>query len=112
MKKLDSEALAHNEKPFILSFFPSGMGVKPQPSVVIDDSAVQLVAFKKEENGEGYIVRLYNSIGERRQTTITITCLGMSQRTEMQGFEIKSLKLNMDKRTFEEVDILENSLWE
>ena len=43
---VDREALAHNEKPFALSFNPSGAGRKPKTGVTLSDAVVQVMAVK------------------------------------------------------------------
>ena len=49
MNVIDREALALNEKPFVLSFFPSGNGVLPENALTLSDTTVLLTAFKKAE---------------------------------------------------------------
>lgn len=55
----DSEAEIFNQKPFVLSFFPSGNGERAYSTVSIDNKNIILSALKTEENG--VLARLYNS---------------------------------------------------
>lgn len=107
MENIDRESLAHNEKPFVLSFFPSGDGVKPTPLAVLNDESVQLTAFKKAEISEDYIIRLFEPTGESRNTILEIPSVGVKQKIELGRFEIKTLKLNVKAGKLIEADLME-----
>jgi alpha-mannosidase len=104
---VDREALTQNEKPFILSFFPSGQGKKPKPLAELQDHVVQLAAFKKAERGEDYIIRLFEPTGKNRSTTLVLPPLGLKKKIDLTGFEIKTLKVNARKKTLKEVSLME-----
>ncbi len=104
---IDREALAHNEKPFVLSFFPSGNGAKPMPFVFLDDEVVQMTAFKKAENSENYILRLFEPTGISRSTVLNIPSFGIKEKINLSKFEVKTLKLSRKKGVLEEVNMLE-----
>ena len=71
----DYNAALFNEKPFALSFFPSGNGKKFGNFIEIDNKAVTMSAFKKTYDGKGFIVRLYNSSDkEKKQISYIIFC--------------------------------------
>src|SRR5690606_36601887 len=62
LEAVDREVLAHNEKPYTLSYFPSGEGTLAQPLASLSDTSVQVAAFKQAdtrtgEASEEYIVR-------------------------------------------------------
>jgi alpha-mannosidase len=107
LTKIDREALAHNEKPFVLSFFPSGEGKKLRPLVKLDDDAIQMMAFKKAENSGDYIIRLFEPTGKERKTTLILPALSMRQKLTFGPFEIKTLKLNPKSKTLKEVNLME-----
>jgi len=104
---VDREALVHNERPFALSFYPSGAGEAPKAGVLLSDDVIQLAAFKKAEESEDYILRLFEPTGIGRATTLTVPCLALEHRIEINPFEIKTLRLNPDSRTVREVNLLE-----
>lgn len=104
---VDREALVHNEKPFVLSFFPSGGGENPRPAAILHDDAVQMTAFKKSESGEDYIIRLYEPTGKARSTLLELPVLGLKQPVELRGFEVKTLKLKASSKELTEVDMVE-----
>lgn len=104
---IEREALVHNETPFLLSFYPSGMGSKPLPGILLDDEVVVLTAFKQCEDGEDYIVRLFEPTGESRATKLTIPPLGICETILLNPFEIKSLRIDVRERKIKEVDLIE-----
>ncbi|MGI6706067.1 MAG: glycoside hydrolase family 38 C-terminal domain-containing protein [Clostridia bacterium] len=107
LEAIDREALVHNEKPFVLSFFPSGDGLLPRPMMMVEDRAVQLTAFKKAEDSEDYIIRLFEPTGQGRSTRLTFPTLDMEAEISLEKFEIKTLKLDPKARTLTEVSLME-----
>ncbi|MCQ6561380.1 glycoside hydrolase family 38 N-terminal domain-containing protein [Paenibacillus mendelii] len=108
LEAVDREALSHGEKPFVLSFFPSGKGKLPAAPFTLEDDVVQLTAFKREERGEGYILRLFEPTGKARETAIV---LGDGKRrfpVSLAGFEIKTFRLDPADGSLSEVSLLED----
>jgi alpha-mannosidase len=104
---VDREALAHNEQPYALSYWPAGSGRIPQSGPVLSDRGVQVTAFKRAEDGEDLIVRLYEPTGRHRTTTLSIPCVGARTRLRMAPFELKTLRLSRRTSRFREVSLLE-----
>ena len=107
MARVEREALAHNEKPMALSFYPSGTGTLPGTGVTLSDDCVVLTAFKRAENGAGYVLSLFEPPGIARKTTVAIPALGIEKEIPLNPFEIKSLLLVPEKGSLVEVDLLE-----
>ncbi|MEI7832372.1 MAG: glycoside hydrolase family 38 C-terminal domain-containing protein, partial [bacterium] len=107
---IDREALAHNEKPVALSFFPHGGGTIPAPFAILSDDVVQLSTFKQAEDGHGYIFRLFEPTGSARDTVLEIPALGLNFPVKLGAFEIKSLRLDGETGAISEVDLLERAL--
>ncbi|GGA00617.1 hypothetical protein GCM10008018_53660 [Paenibacillus marchantiophytorum] len=103
----DREALVHNERPYALSFFPSGEGERLESFLVLEDAVVQLSAFKKEERGENYIIRLFEPTGFGRSTVLSIPSLGIRQEIQLNGFECKTLRLSTSADTLTEAPLCE-----
>ncbi len=110
LERIDREALAQNERPFALSFYPSGAGTAPEPTVTLSDNVIQLTALKKAQDNEDYILRLFEPTGERRRTTLKIHAIGLERDVDLGAFEIKTLRLNAVAKTLKEVDLLERDL--
>ena len=107
LEKIDREALVKNEKPFSLSFFPSGNGKKLQPLAVLSDNIVQITTIKKEENGNNLIVRLFEPTGQNRTTVLSLPVLNIKLDISLAGFEIKTLRVDLKTGDIVEVDLLE-----
>jgi alpha-mannosidase len=103
----DREALVHNERPFALAYWPSGGGEQAKSGPVLSDRAVQVVAFKRAEEDDGLIVRLFEPTGRRRKTTLSLDSCGMRAEVRMQPFEIKTLRIDRRTGRCSEVDLLE-----
>jgi alpha-mannosidase len=107
MELIDREALSLNEKPFVLSFFPSGSGALPENALTLSDSTVLLTAFKRAELSNDYIIRLFEPTGTARETTLTIPALGIKQEIKLGKFEIKTLKLDVAAKKIKEASLME-----
>ncbi|MEI6502807.1 MAG: glycoside hydrolase family 38 C-terminal domain-containing protein, partial [Armatimonadota bacterium] len=107
---IDREALAHNEKPMALSFFPSGTGEKPGPFATLSDNVVQMTALKQAEDGERIIVRLFEPTGQKRTTTLTIPSLKIKQKLTLGGFEIRTLAVDPKCGTMVEANLAEENV--
>jgi len=107
---IDREALAANEAPFALSFFPNGQGAPPAPAVILDgDSTALLTALKQAEDGNGWIARLFEAGGAGATCQLRAPCLGIDEKLHLQPFEIASLRLGLDGR-LEYTNLIEESL--
>jgi alpha-mannosidase len=107
---VDREALAHNEKPFAVSFNPSGAGRKPKTGVTLSDAVVQVTAVKPAHKGSDLVVRLFEPTGRARETVLTVPFLGVKRKISLAGFEIKTLRINPRTRKVVETDLLERPL--
>jgi alpha-mannosidase len=110
MKAVEREALAKNEKPMALSFFPSGKGAKGKPFVVLDDAVILVSAMKKAEGGNSLIIRLFEPTGRKRTTTVALPFANTKRRLSFKSFEIKTLKINLKTRSWTEVNLIEERL--
>lgn len=105
---IDREALVHNERPYALSFFPHGGGENPPVGLILSDHVVQVTAFKQSEDGEGFIIRMFEPTGRSRTTTLTIPGLEMTIQLDFEAFEIKTLYLDPETKLFSVADLMEN----
>jgi alpha-mannosidase len=106
---VDRQALAHNERPMALSFFPNGSGALPGPSLTLSDAVVQVTAVKQAEDGQGLVVRLYEPTGQARETTLSLPFAGLSKTIHLDGFEVRTLKIDPRARTWETVNLVEEA---
>ncbi len=95
---IDNEALAHNEKPMFLSFTPTQKGTPYPPGIQIENPSIVLSTFKKAENRDGFIFRLFEPTGNTQQTNISIPPLNISFSTSLNGFEIKTFYIDISQK--------------
>ena len=107
---VDREALAHNEKPMALSFFPNGKGPAVLPLARTRDPAVQVTAIKKAEDSEALIIRLYEPTGKERVVNLELPFAGVAKEIKMGAFEIRTLRYDLARKKFEEVNLVEEAL--
>ncbi len=107
---VDREAMARNEKPFCLAFFPPGEGRRPRPFIYLNDDAIEVTALKKAEKGENLIIRLFEPTGKKRTTVLFLPWARARKRISLSGFEIRTLSFNPRTRIFRELDLLERPL--
>lgn len=106
---IDREALAANEAPFALSFFPNGGGDPLAPAVTLDgDSTILLTALKRAENGDGWIARLFAADGCGGTCRLHVPSLGIDRELRLGAFEILSLRLASRGR-IETVNLIEEA---
>lgn len=110
MERIDREALAHNEKPMALSFFPSGKGETLLPFARLNDSAVQVTAIKQAEDGAGIILRLYEPTGQPRTMVLELPFFGVSTEIRLGGFEVQTLRFDPLSRRFAPVNMVEEPI--
>ncbi|MEN6384646.1 MAG: glycoside hydrolase family 38 C-terminal domain-containing protein [Phycisphaerales bacterium] len=105
--KIDNEALAKNEKPFALSFFPNGDGKMPMPFAILNNESIGISAIKKAENNNDWIIRLFNSTDKKQSAQLKLPVLGMAQKLSFRPFEIKTIRAN--DRGISEVNLMEET---
>lgn len=106
-ESVDREAAARNEKPYALSFFPSGEGELPVRPVVLEDGVVQVSAVKKEEDGDGYILRLFEPTGVPRTAILAVPPLGIRREIPLNGFELRTVRIDWSAGTVEDSPLCE-----
>ncbi len=83
---IDYEAEIFNQKPFILTYFPSGEGEKNGKIVEIDNKNIILSALRKTNAGR--LIRMYNSSNNSQKCTISFD--GTDDVIEFAPFEVKT----------------------
>ena len=105
---IDREALAKNEAPMALPYFPPGTGKKARPFIVLSDDAVQVMALKRAERTKDLIIRLFEPTGVSRTTVLALPALRAKTEVPLGAFEIKTLRYVKKTKAFESVDLLED----
>ncbi len=107
---IDREALACNERPMALSFFPSGLGKTPAAGIELKGGNVLLTACKRAESGSDLIVRLFNPTATKQATTVLFSAIGLTHATELGRYEIQTLRVNPRTQAVKIVDLLERPM--
>lgn len=104
LESIPRKAQQFNMQPMVLSFYPTGVGEKPETPLLLNSDVITCTAFKKAQTGEGYIIRLFNPTGENRSATLEF----MQNKTSINfgKYEIKTLRAT--KNCVEESNLLEN----
>jgi alpha-mannosidase len=106
-QRIGREALAHNETPYALAYFPPGAGRRALPGIVVEGEAVEVAAFKRSEDGRDAVVRLFEPTGTPRRAVVKVPALGVRAAVRLNGFEIKTLRIDRRRKVLVETDLLE-----
>lgn len=109
LRQVSTEALAHNEKPFALSFFHSGDGRLPKPMAIVDNQAIEISALKKAHGSNCWIVRLFNTTGQKQTAQLKLPVFKRSRKLIFGMFEVKTLMIDA-KGKIKDVNLMEEAL--
>jgi len=108
MGAIAGEAQFHNEKPMTQWLSPSGGGVRPTAFATLSNRRVQITTIKQAQDGQSWIIRLFEPTGERQKTQLRIGVgKPIRKNITLQPFEIKTLKLDTASGTVVEVNLVE-----
>ena len=107
LAEIDREAMACNEKPMVLSYFPSGGGKPSVPFAELEDEAIQLTAAKQAEHGHDLILRLFEPTGQSRATVLRLPFAGLEHQIELGAFEIRTYRVDLREGSFTLIDLME-----
>lgn len=88
---IERKAQIFNEKPWLLSFFPSGDGMKKNTAVKIDNPDV-ILSSVRTENGK-YILTAYNSSDKEAKAEIRCIQKDEKIKTAFGKYEIKTIEI-------------------
>jgi alpha-mannosidase len=91
---IEREANVYNEKPFALSFFPSGAGEKQGEVLEIDHPSVVMTALKKHK--DVYIAHLFNSADQNSDAQITVLPFDQTHKLSFGKYELKFIYIHKD----------------
>ena len=82
-----------NVQPMVLSFYPTGEGCLPDaPIRIADNDIINITTFKKAENADDYIIRLFNPTEDKQ--TATLRFKNHITSVDFCAYEIKTFKCN------------------
>lgn len=106
-QKIETEALIRNEKEFVLNFYPSGDGKKPVKPISVDNKLIHISAVKQSDKGNDLVVRLFESSGYKKKAKLNIPSIKKTYKLDFDGFEVKTLRINLKTKKAKETDLLE-----
>ncbi len=86
---IPKQAQVYNQKPQVLSFFPSGEGKKTEHAITVSSPDILLSSVEKTENG--YKVTLYNSTDADRATEVEIPACNKKVELKFTKYELKMI---------------------
>ena len=106
-QEIDRDALIHNEKPFALSFYPSGEGKNPKPGVILSGEGLQVCALKKMERQDEYILRIYNPTEKTQVQQLSVEFLQIKQEIAVKPYEVNTYKIDGKNKKLVPHDMME-----
>ncbi len=105
---IDTKSLIAHQTPYVMNYFPTGSGSKVKPFMDIDNKAVQISAFKKAEDYNGYIIRIFNTSDKPQKSLIKIESEKIDFDVILNGYEFQSYRIHNNK--ISRVNCLENNI--
>ena len=106
LNKASRIAQHFNMSPMVLSFYPTGVGSLPDsPVKITGNDNVNITAFKKAENNDGYVIRIFNPTENSQNCVVSFK--NSEKSVDLGAFEIKTLRCD---ETITETDLMEGIL--
>lgn len=86
-------AAVFNEAPVALSFFPSGEDCETAQSCIEINGPLQMTAFKRAADENGYILRLFNPLAEKSEGTVCCALLKEPISVSLKPYEFITFRL-------------------
>jgi len=94
----------------LLSFFPTGRGVKPEKLVFLKEGPATVSAMKKGRVADEYIIRIFNPVQEAITAKAVFPIINRNYEITLKGCEFKTFVLNTATGDIKEADVLERVL--
>ena len=92
LPETDKAAQYINEAPVAISYFPGGKGKSDFKNFEIKN--VRLDALKKAEDGNGYIMHLFNTLDKPVRAEIKLDTFNVKAEIEFGSYELKAYRVN------------------
>lgn len=90
------------------AFYPPQSGKTNAPVFTLSGDVIEQTAFKQAEDGDGYILRLFNPFDRTAHTELRSEPFGLCETLELTPFEIRTLRLRNGAIT--ETDLTEKEI--
>jgi alpha-mannosidase len=92
----------------VLSFFPTGVGEKPNKLIEIISESATISAMKRGYSDNEYVIRVFNPTGEETIVKAVFPIIDSEYDITLKRSEFKTIILNTSTGSIYEADILEN----
>ncbi len=103
ISQIGREAQIRNEPPVLICAWPARSGKKFLPAIALSDAVIVITAFYLKD--EHMVIRLFEPTGKKRMTILNLPVHDLRKEISFQPFEIKTLVLDPEIRTFTETDL-------
>ena len=93
-KLIDMQSLVIHQKPIVLNFNPPEQGQKAKPLCLLSNASVELVTIRKNENKNGYSIRLFNNLDKKNSVVLSMPIFNIEKEFTLKPFEILTLEYN------------------
>ncbi len=106
-KALPRLADSFNKRPMSVSVYPNARTKKIESFLTVEGDPIEIAAIKGADDGNGYIVRLFNPFDSVKKAVLNFNILNKGVEVTVAPYEIKSLRVS---DTVFECGLLENKL--
>ncbi len=96
-----------NKRPMSVSVYPNSREKKVENFFASEGDPVEISAIKRADDGDGYIVRVFNPFDRTASVRLNFNIFKKSVNLTLSAFEVKTVRVNDDNF---ECDLLENKL--
>lgn len=90
----EHHASLENERMLAFNIFPGGEGQTLDSGLVLSDSRIRVSAFKKAEDGDGYILRVFNPESESIKTKVQMPQFDVCEEIELKHHKVQTYRIN------------------
>lgn len=94
LERIDMEAQQFNEAPYALNVFPSGLGQKPVPFLLISDPTVLVTAAYREPSQGKLVLRLWNPTASEKKVQVTSAAMAFTVQITIPAFRFQTYVIN------------------
>ncbi|MBQ4322218.1 MAG: alpha-mannosidase [Oscillospiraceae bacterium] len=107
LASVGKEAALLGEAPMVLSFFPNKEKKIPHfPMCTLTGDSVEMTAFRRAQDGNGWIIRLFESAGRKEKAVLSFPGTGLAYGALLHPFEAKTLRYIPEEHSIKEDNIL------
>jgi len=107
---VEREAMVFNERPMVLSFFPTGVGSKPEALVNIVEGEVEISAMKMSDDGKGIVFRIFNPLERKVHAKLAFPAFRQEYEMDLIGMDFKTMVIDARTNEIYEADLMERKL--